>query len=88
MVVLAQVKTNTLAHDPLAPKSHLTRGKSRQRISKQVSGRIVEFYESGLSTRAVAKQLEVSKTAVLRVLTEAGVPLRPRGGYQRSERSL
>ncbi|MGV3713780.1 helix-turn-helix domain-containing protein [Pseudolysinimonas sp.] len=41
---------------------------------------MVELYESGLSTRAVADQVGVSKTGVLSTLHAANVTLRPRGG--------
>ncbi|MGN7223727.1 helix-turn-helix domain-containing protein [Curtobacterium flaccumfaciens] len=49
-------------------------------MTTRLTDRIVELYGQGYSARRVADQLNVSKTAVLRTLTKAGVEKRPRGG--------
>lgn len=79
MVVLAQFKTNTLL-----PESHAAsasrRGTQRQRVTKQKQREVVEKYEIGMSTREIARDLALAKTTVLRVLQQAGIKMRPRGG--------
>lgn len=40
---------------------------------------IVELYSTGMSTRTIASQTGLSKTAILRVMHQAGVTLRQRG---------
>lgn len=80
MVVLAHAKTNTLKSVALRPGPDLIRGQARLRITVRLSDRVVQLYASGMSTRAIALELSISKTAVLSVLKAAAVPLRPRGG--------
>lgn len=52
----------------------------RQRITANKSDHVIALYAEGLSTREVAKRTGVSRTTVLRVLSDANVMLRPRGG--------
>jgi site-specific DNA recombinase len=82
LVVLAQAKTNTLKSDPLVPKPALTREYNRQRITARRSDRIVRLYAQGMSTREVAAEASVAKSTVLRVLRDAGIRMRPRGGHR------
>lgn len=49
-------------------------------MTTRLTDRIVNLYGQGRSTRKIADELSVSKTAVLRALTKAGVEKRPRGG--------
>jgi DNA-binding NarL/FixJ family response regulator len=51
---------------------------TRQGISKKIA----ELYENGLSTKAVAEELLISKTAVRDHLNDAGVPLRSHSNNQ------
>ena len=51
----------------------------RRRITAKDRQRIVELYGSGLSSRAVAAELHVSKASVLNVLKSALIELRPPG---------
>jgi len=51
----------------------------RQRITKRHRQHVVTSYQSGLSARMVASQTGLSKTTVLNILKDAGVPLRARG---------
>jgi len=51
----------------------------RRRVTRTERAAIVRLYESGFSTRAVAEQLDVSKTCVLKILKAEGVRMRPRG---------
>ncbi|WP_146082100.1 helix-turn-helix domain-containing protein [Rathayibacter sp. AY1A3] len=44
------------------------------------SDRIIRLYAQGMSTREVAAQAAVVKSTVLRVLRDAGIEMRPRGG--------
>lgn len=80
MVVLASTKPNTL---------RFTRKRSDQRQSAPVAFRsrvtlkmreeVVELYEAGLSALAVAEQLHIGKSTVLKILKAAGVTVRPQG---------
>lgn len=47
------------------------------------SDRSIELYATGLSTDAVSKQIVRDQSAVSRVLRDAGVVMRHRGGRQR-----
>ncbi|MFJ4220724.1 helix-turn-helix domain-containing protein [Curtobacterium luteum] len=80
MVVLASATTNTLRSDPLGRSTAPIRGYGRQRMTTRLTDRIVNLHGQGRSTRQIAEELSVSKTAVLRALTKAGVEKRPRGG--------
>ncbi|PZE90782.1 hypothetical protein DEJ00_08475 [Curtobacterium sp. MCLR17_039] len=81
MVVLAQVRTNTLtvASDSSRRKDDLPRP-TRPRVTQEQQDEIVALYRSGLSTRAVAERAGVAKTTVLRALSLTNVGVRPRGG--------
>jgi DNA invertase Pin-like site-specific DNA recombinase len=79
MFVLSQARTNPLKLDPLAPKPAVIREYKRQRITARRSDRVVALYAKGFSTRQVAKQADVSRSTVLRILNYAGVKMRPRG---------
>jgi len=82
MVVLAQTNPNTLT--PLVTPSArptATRPSGKRRLKQSEKNQIVQLYNSGMSTRAVASQLQVSKTTVLGVLKHRGVEVRPRGRH-------
>lgn len=79
MVVLSEAKTNTLA--PLVRPSARSQKQAeiKRRVTKRDRAEIVRLYTSGMSSRAVADRVGVSKTTVLAALRAAGVPRRPRG---------
>lgn len=78
---MAQTRTNTLIAEPVERMRPLPRERRRQRITAELSDRVVALYSSGMSTREVAAEAGLSKTAVLRILTSAEVVRRPRGGH-------
>jgi DNA invertase Pin-like site-specific DNA recombinase len=80
MVVLGQAKTNTLKSDAFAPKPAMIRRYKRQRITARRSDRVITLYVKGFSTREIAKQTEISRSTVLRILKDAAIAMRPRGG--------
>ncbi len=50
----------------------------------QLRAQMVEKYTKGASIRALAEQTGRSYVSIHRVLTQAGVPLRARGGNNRT----
>jgi DNA invertase Pin-like site-specific DNA recombinase len=79
LVALANLNTNTPVKRG-APSDRSTQNRAlRRRVLHRDRNEIVRLYQSGLSTRAVAREVGVSKTTVLSVLTGAGVKMRPRG---------
>jgi DNA-binding CsgD family transcriptional regulator len=79
LVVLAQLKTNTLVEDSGSERRQRAKP-SRRRVSVSLAGEVLSLYESGLSTRDIARRTGLGKTTVLAKLREAGAELRPRGG--------
>jgi DNA-binding NarL/FixJ family response regulator len=51
----------------------------RRRITAQLRSAVVKAYESGQSSRQVAEELMLGRTTVLKILTAAGVTVRPQG---------
>jgi DNA-binding NarL/FixJ family response regulator len=78
LVVLASMRTNTLI-ETNAPVRGASARPIVQRLTTTRRRMIIELYELGLSARVVAAQTNVSKTAVLSTLKQAGVAMRPRG---------
>ncbi len=87
-VVLASIKTNTLA--PLSSPS----GRSgtpvpdqvsvgRRRVRKQEQDEVVRLYISGMGTRDVAARLGIGKTTVLNILVRRGIDRRAVGKHHR-----
>lgn len=79
MVALAKINLNT----PVVRESSTVRVKETVARRRRVTGRdrvqIVELYSKGKSSRAVAQEVGVAKSTVLRVLGEEEVELRPQG---------
>ncbi|WP_425284605.1 helix-turn-helix domain-containing protein [Gordonia westfalica] len=48
-------------------------------MTERLRGDVVRLYESGLTSREVAKETGVGKTTVLTILKQEGVEMRPRG---------
>jgi transcriptional regulator of aromatic amino acid metabolism len=79
VVALASFNPNT-PDTPVAPTDRFTDcGTMRRRVTRAERAAIIQLYESGLSTRAVAERLQVSKSCVLNILKAEGVTMRPRG---------
>lgn len=55
-------------------------GPSTAVLTKEDKGRIVELYELGLSSKIIAGLASTSPQTVLRLVREAGQPVRPKGG--------
>lgn len=76
-VALAQLTLNT----PVVRESSTARVREvvvkRRRVTGRDRAQIVELYNKGKSSRAVAQEVGVAKSTVLRVLGEAGVEMRP-----------
>ena len=51
----------------------------RRRITVGLRADVVEAYESGQTSRRVAEELALGRTTVLKILKDAGVPVRPQG---------
>ena len=79
LVTLARLNVNTL--NP--PSSLFKRPKrlpiARRRITERQRERMVELYEGGMDSQAVADELGVAKSTVLRTLKVRGVEVRPWG---------
>ena len=80
LVVLASAKLNT----------PVTRGGStgrpprpvgRRRVTNRLRAEVVERYEAGESSRAVAAATGLARSTVLSILKQAGVERRPRGRH-------
>ena len=65
---------------PLGPRQRIT-GEDREKLSREV----VKLYAKGESVRAIAEKLDRSYGNVHRLLVEAGVEFRPRGGPRKAK---
>ena len=52
---------------------------ARPRITERQRDRMVELYEGGMDSQAVADEVGVAKSTVLRTLKARGVEIRPWG---------
>lgn len=48
-------------------------------MTERIKDEVVELYTRGMSSRAVAEQVETGRTTVLEILKARGVELRPQG---------
>lgn len=81
-MVLGEVNTNTAIYRsaPSDRSVHPTvQYLKRIRLSERHQAEIEKFYLQGLSTRAVATRVGISKCAVLGVLKRREVEVRPQG---------
>lgn len=80
MVVLAGAKANTPACRESRTDQRLSEaGSFRSRITERLRCDVVRLYESGLTSRAVAEELRIGKTTVLKILRQEGVEVRAHG---------
>ncbi|WP_425298301.1 helix-turn-helix domain-containing protein [Nocardia abscessus] len=67
---------------PRAPKSRTTGGPKKQ-LTPGEAAKIVGKYEAGASMAQLKVEHHMAKRTVAKVLKDAGVTIRPRGGQQR-----
>lgn len=80
LVVLASTKPNTLRFiRKRLDQRQSTPTVFRSRITLKMSSEVVDLYTSGLSALAVAQELHIGKTTVLKILKQQGSPVRQRG---------
>lgn len=70
-----------MSRDQTAPRSNRYASPSPRRtgVTNRLREDVVGRYRRGETSREVAEGLGIAKTTVLRVLTEAGVEVRPQG---------